>query len=119
MRPVASTRVDARDTLKAYRWAGGDFFDFLAYRGSVTEDEARALFLQILSGTAPASSNALPTAHFQQKQACVACVIALGHTGKSHVKAKHVRLLRLHLSDILCHCMIQGSRRREFRAWLL
>mmetsp|Transcript_548 Transcript_548/g.1318 ORF Transcript_548/g.1318 Transcript_548/m.1318 type:complete len:554 (+) Transcript_548:251-1912(+) len=29
---------------------GGDFFDFLAYRGSVTEDEARALFLQILSG---------------------------------------------------------------------
>lgn len=29
---------------------GGDFFDFLAYRGSVTENEARALFLQILSG---------------------------------------------------------------------
>mmetsp|Transcript_2146 Transcript_2146/g.4948 ORF Transcript_2146/g.4948 Transcript_2146/m.4948 type:complete len:572 (+) Transcript_2146:209-1924(+) len=29
---------------------GGDFFDFLAYRGHVTESEARALFLQILSG---------------------------------------------------------------------
>jgi hypothetical protein len=26
--------------------SGGDFFDFLSYRGSVTEDEARALFLQ-------------------------------------------------------------------------
>ncbi len=26
---------------------GGDFFDFLSYRGSVTEDEARALFLQV------------------------------------------------------------------------
>ena len=29
---------------------GGDFFDFLAYRGSVTEEEARVLFLQIMSG---------------------------------------------------------------------
>uniref|UniRef100_A0A7S4H870 Protein kinase domain-containing protein n=1 Tax=Guillardia theta TaxID=55529 RepID=A0A7S4H870_GUITH len=29
---------------------GGDFFDFLAYRGHVTESEARVLFLQILSG---------------------------------------------------------------------
>jgi serine/threonine protein kinase len=29
---------------------GGDFFDFLSYRGHVTENEARALFLQILSG---------------------------------------------------------------------
>lgn len=27
---------------------GGDFFDFLAYRGSVTEEEARVLFLQVL-----------------------------------------------------------------------
>ena len=26
--------------------SGGDFFDFLSYRGCVTEDEARALFLQ-------------------------------------------------------------------------
>jgi hypothetical protein len=26
---------------------GGDFFDFLAYRGSVTEEEARVLFLQV------------------------------------------------------------------------
>jgi hypothetical protein len=33
---------------------GGDFFDFLSYRGSVTEDEARALFLQ--AGPSPSDS---------------------------------------------------------------
>ncbi len=38
---------------------GGDFFDFLSYRGSVTEDEARALFLQVPHSPPAAPSHRL------------------------------------------------------------